>query len=300
MDTIATAPSPTTDVSRASPGVRAPDAIQSLLVHVDAGPHADARLRVARSLAQRLDATLTAFYAARPVIAQMSVGMGAAINSGAYAIFEEMDRSRRDAALARVEALRAEPGIPIAWQEARCDEALHSLARRSFYSDLLVLGQHDPRAEDSGVAAGFAESVLIESGSPALVLPWIAPPKTIGQRIVVAWKATASSGRALRAALPLLRRAAEVHVVSLGSEGPDADADALAAFLQLRGIESRLVRSYEAPDQVGDRLLSLAADVSADLMVMGCYGHSRARELMLGGVTRTVLRSMTLPVLMAH
>ena len=281
--------------------IAAPRGLQSLLVHVDAGPHAEARIRVARSLADRSGASVTACYAATPLIARMSIGIDGMTAASVFGQLDEIDRSRRNLALARIEQLRTEPGAPLEWQEARGMEPIRSLARRALYADLLVLGQHDPSIEDCGIPADFVESVVIQSGIPALVVPYIRAQQTVGTRVLVAWKETASTARALRAALPLLDRAEEVHVVSWGAEedsgvGPGA----VTAFLQQHGIESRLNFSAEQPSQVGERLLSMAADVSADLLVMGCYGHSRARELVLGGATRSILASMTLPVLMAH
>jgi nucleotide-binding universal stress UspA family protein len=304
MQTLANAASANADEVGARPLATAPIAspgtLQSLLVHMDAGPHAVTRVRAARRLAHAFDATVTACYAATPLIATLASSMDFAGAGPAFAILEEIDRSRRALALSRVEGLRDEPGAPLAWHEVGGIQQVRSLAHRSLYADLLVLGQATPLSTDWGVPGDFVEAVLVESGTPALVLPYVEVQKTIGERVLVAWKETAASGRALRAALPLLRRAAEVHVVAWGAEAFDPDPNAITGFLQRHGVESRLIHSATAPDDAGERLLSLAADLSADLMVMGCYGHSRAREFVLGGATRTVLRSMTLPVLMAH
>ena len=280
--------------------LRSLGALRSLVVHFDAGPRAEARLRVARSLAQRHDATVTAVYAATPAAAQLPISIEGAAIGPAYTFLAELDRQRRDDALARFQAVRAEPGAPVEWQEEGGVTLFRSFARRALHADLLVLGQHEPRAADVGVPADFVESIVIQSGTPALVVPYIPVRKTIGTRVVVAWKETAASARALRAALPMLQLANEVHVVSWREEGDDTDPNAVASYLSRHGVDSRVHDWPEKGGAIGDRLLSLASDVSADLLVMGCYGHSRARELVLGGVTRTLLRSMTLPVLMAH
>jgi nucleotide-binding universal stress UspA family protein len=235
------------------------------------------------------------------MIAHLSIGIDGMAGASVFEMLGGIDRSRRDLALTHIEKLRAEPGAPLRWQEAHGVEPIRSLAQRALYADLLVLGQHDPSIEDFGISADFVESVVIQSGCPALVIPYIGAQQTLAKRVLVAWKETASTARALRAALPLLAQAEEVHVVSWGEE-EDAGAgpDAVTVFLRQHGIESRLKGSARQPGQVGERLLSMAADVSADLLVMGCYGHSRARELVLGGATRSILASMTLPVLMAH
>ena len=107
---------------------------------------------------------------------------------------------------------------------------------------------------------------------------------------------------AVQTALPLLRQADRVTVLEWGARESDCRGAALdiGAYLELQGVQARLDRQAAEPAEVGELLLSRAADLGADLLVMGCYGHSRTREFVLGGATRTVLRSMTLPVLMCH
>jgi len=170
------------------------------------------------------------------------------------------------------------------------------------YADLLVLRQHDPEHPNSGLPADFAESVVIGSGRPALVLPYVDTGKTLGSTVLVAWKETAEAARAVSAALPLLQQASSVHVATWGVQDAPQVASGLdiASFLRAHGVHARFHHEREAGSDVGDLIQSLAADVSADLLVMGCYGHARARELVLGGASRTLLRSMALPVLMAH
>lgn len=276
-------------------------ALRSLVVHVDAGAHAGTRLRIARSLAQRHGARMTAVYAATSAAAQLPISIESAAIGPAYTFLADVDRARRDDARARFDAVCAEPGAAIDWQEESSLAVFRGFARRSLHADLLVLGQDDPGAPDVGVPADFVESVIIQSGTPALVLPYIPVRAALGTRVLVAWKETAASARALRAALPMLQLATEVRVVSWHHDGDDEpDLNAVASYLSSHGIASRVQNAPANDTEIGDRLLSTAADVSADLLVMGCYGHSRARELVLGGVTRTLLRSMTLPVLMAH
>jgi nucleotide-binding universal stress UspA family protein len=275
-------------------------ALQALVVHVDAGPHAEARLRFAGALAQRHDAAVTAVYAAASA-AQLPISIEGAAIGPVYELLADVDRTRREEAMARFEAVRAASLAPLAWEEANGAAPFWAFSRRALCADLLVLGQHDPAAADVGVPADFVESVLIQSGTPALVLPYVPVRSTFGNCALVSWKESAASARALRAALPMLQHASEVHLVSWVQDGEDAsEPNAVAEFLRRHGIASRVHCSTAKSDEVGDLVLSKAADVSADLLVMGCYGHSRARELVLGGVTRTVLHTMTLPVLMAH
>jgi len=142
--------------------------------------------------------------------------------------------------------------------------------------------------------------VTIASGKPALVVPYIGSPSASLDTVFVAWKETPQAAHALAAALPLLRAASAVHI-GIGADLPEESKTALQGFLRRHGVvDPQLHTLISDASEAGELMLSLAADVNADLMVMGCYGHSRARELVLGGASRTVFDSMTLPVLMAH
>ena len=134
------------------------------------------------------------------------------------------------------------------------------------------------------------------------LLPYIDTGSEFGQTVLIAWKDSAASARAVTAALPVLRLAKSVHVAAWDESGSPGDGEPLPIerFLQRHGVHAKVHRGGRPSGEVGELLLSLAADVQADLLVMGCYGHSRAREWLLGGVTRTIFQSMTLPVLMSH
>jgi nucleotide-binding universal stress UspA family protein len=193
--------------------------------------------------------------------------------------------------------------------EARTDHALiTTLARvvsmHARYADLAVLGQVDPD-EPPYVGIDLPEEVILASGRPVLVVPHDWAPGSLGERVVIAWDASREAARAVSDALPILEQAASVLVVSINpkstplghGEVPGAD---LALHLARHGVEVE-VQSVETDRmEIGDALLSFAADRGRDLLVMGAYAHSRVRELVLGGATRTILKSMTLPVLMAH
>jgi nucleotide-binding universal stress UspA family protein len=193
--------------------------------------------------------------------------------------------------------------------ETRTDHALETtlasvLSMHARYADLVLLGQVNP---DEPPYAGhhLPEEVVLASGRPMLVVPYIGAPATIGRRVMIGWDASREAARAVSDALPILEQAASVLVVSINpkstplghGEVPGAD---LALHLARHGVEVE-VQSVETDRmEIGDALLSFAADRGRDLLVMGAYAHSRMRELVLGGATRTILKSMTLPVLMAH
>lgn len=269
--------------------------IQQILIHLDAGPHNEPRLQVGRALGARLGASVAALYAVTPAYVEMALELSAGVPGDALL---SIDETRRSAARAALQRVGAEPGPQVEWREAG-EMPEHGFIHEALYADLLVLGQRDPDHRNTGVLPDFVQSVLLASGKPALVVPYICTRAPAFETVFVAWKETRESARALDAALPLLREADTVHI-GLDAEMPAANEALLRGFLARHGIEARTHKVVSEASTAGEILLSRAADLGAELMVMGCYGHSRARELALGGASRTVLQSMTLPVLMAH
>lgn len=275
--------------------------IRSLLVHLDASPRSAERLRLARTLAAKQGATVTALLAVTPIYLDAALAYTADANTAA--LLQEAEAAQRRSARAVFEAEAARPGPPLNWAEPTTGPASSDFAAQALCADMLLLGQRD-RADPFayGVPADFVQSVLIESGKSALVVPYVGTFADVGREILVAWKPTREAARAVSAALPLLQQAQRVHVVIWDEGGPVPAAGAgLEGYLRAHAVQvHRFVQGAPAPQDPGEALLSLASDVGADLLVMGCYGHTRTREFLLGGATRTVLASMTLPVLMAH
>ncbi|MEO7336298.1 MAG: universal stress protein [Caldimonas sp.] len=274
--------------------------IKSILVHFDLSAASKERLRVASRIAAVHEAHVTALYAVSSIYAVYPFAIVSSPEAAAVLLGVEESRAI-GARAAFAEASRGLSPLPT-WAETTFlpERAVASQAR---YADLLVLGQPEPgAATDVGLPGDFAASVLIDSGRPALVIPYVGAPEVIGDVAVVAWKNTPEAARALGAALPLLQRCKRVHVVTWVEDGDAEPAGPLDIETSLRrhGIDATLHRHSAAPESVGEMLLSFVTDVSADLLVMGCYGHGRMREWVLGGATRVVLASMTVPVLMSH
>ena len=276
--------------------------LKSILVHVDASPHCPVRLAQAQQLAEAHDCAVTALFAASPTDLQYPFGMAPGLEVTAMA--NVIETSRREQARTYFDAAVAAGSHRLEWAELRPEQGLKAFNRCALYTDLVLLGQHDPRLGSAqNVPADFVEWTLHDSGKPALVLPYTTRQPLPLRTALVAWKESREAARALSAALPLLRQADKVHVVMWNdSQTPriPADAASLLAYLQRQGVVAEVHPQGPATSQLGDHLLSLAADLGADLLVMGCYGHARIREWVTGGVTRTVLASMTLPVLMSH
>ena len=269
--------------------------LASILVHLDALQRSRMRLELSRTLAQRLDATVTALYAVTPSVLQPTPPFP---ESGSFVPETlRLDTQRREQARALVDQLQV-PGEPrLRWAELSLLKVLlPGIVREALCQDLVVLGQYDPAdPAGAGVPADFVESVVVDSGKPVLVLPWAGRFSDVGRRVLIAWKPTREAAQALSAALALLQPGAQVRVVGWG-----CDPTEVRPLLLRHGIDATY--SHEGPDtgHVGESMLVRAADFGADLLVMGCCGHGRARELVLGGASRTVLAAMTLPVLMAQ
>jgi nucleotide-binding universal stress UspA family protein len=274
---------------------------KSILVHYDAGRTAPARLETAIEIANTHGAHIACLYALSAVpAASYAYEATEVIREAAQRVrAERLVEARRgyDECLRRTGFDRAE------WRESEADarDAVTSQAR---YADLVVIGQKNPEWP-SGVDREFERSVPLAVGRPVLVVPYAYERRPVGHRVMVAWNASRESARAVSDALPLLKRASHAHVVAFRPEKSDAahgeepGAD-IAQYLARHGVKVTVSR-YDAPDvDVGNQLLSRAFDLSADLIVMGAWGHSRLREFVLGGVTRTLLESMTVPVLMSH
>lgn len=277
---------------------------RDLLVHVDDGRSCARRIEAAVRLAARHDAHLTGLY----LIVEVPLlnYIREYIPPETRATMAAEAEAKADAALARFREAAEKGGIEY---ETRIDRALDTtlpgvMSMHARYADLLVLGQVDPD-EPPEVGHHLAEEVLLASGRPALVVPYIGAPETLGERVVVAWDASREAARAVSDAMPLLERAKSVLVLSFDPEAspfghgelPGAD---IALHLARHGVQVEVRREHAGELDVGNAILSYIADRSADLLVMGAYAHSRVRELVLGGVTRTMLESMTVPVLMAH
>jgi len=170
------------------------------------------------------------------------------------------------------------------------------------YADLVLIGQTDA-SDDSKVPTDFPERLVLAAGRPVLILPAVGKFATIGKRILIAWNPSREATRAVTDAIPLLQRADNVHVMAVnpkaGEHGSVPGAD-IGLYLARHGVRVDVKTDHGAEIDVGNELLSRAADLDADLIVMGGYGHSRLKEWVLGGATRTILESMTAPVLMSH
>ncbi|MEM7223868.1 MAG: universal stress protein [Pseudomonadota bacterium] len=278
-------------------------AIKDILLHLDQSPSCGDRIRLSLELASVRDAHVTGIYPA--LEPQWPVELHSHM---AAEVLDQQRQDIREAGQAKVQGFAGEAleanvsaeGLVVPCQEGALAAAL---ARHARCADLLVLGQSDPD-DPLSTPSHLVESVIMASGCPTLLVPYIGYRETPGERVMVAWDGGRESARAVTDALPFLSAAESVILLlvdgkSKAANGEEPGSD-LARHLARHGCRVE-VQSVESGNlSIGDTILSRLADQAVDLLVMGAYGHSRLRELVLGGVTRHILGHMTVPVLMSH
>ena len=280
---------------------------KDLLVHLDSSRQGAQRLAYALEWAARDRAHLVGLYTwdLVPALAEL-----ARAYPGRIETFEtytkmrvaELARAKEGENQFRSALLRAE--VQGEWRFVEGTPAA-TVALHARYVDLTMVGQVDPAHSGDGTKRFIPEETLLSAGRPLVIIPYAGQFQSVGRRVVVGWKPTREATRALADALPILQQAEKVSVLTVN---PDRGADMepgipaadIALHLARHGVRVE-ARTTIADDIVtGDVLLNEVADYGADLLVMGGYGHRQMREAMFGGVTRHILKSMTVPVLMAH
>ncbi|TAN61224.1 MAG: universal stress protein [Magnetospirillum sp.] len=273
-------------------------AYKDILVQVDNAPQCAERLALAARLASRSQGHLIA----------LNVRTCPPMPQYIRAQFDNIDGLREhwnaEAAKATrtlVDAAAGAAGVAVEWRDVSGEMAA-TVALHARYADITVLGQSE---ESEAGERPLADSLILDVGRPVIMVPYAGRFRTIGERVLVAWNGSREATRAVHDALPLLMSAKLVHVMAVNPRGgmaghgdiPGAD---ICLHLSRHGVNAVCEHMRSEDLNVGEMLLSRAADEDADLIVMGAYGRSRLRELVLGGATRHLLRHMTVPVLMSH
>ena len=276
---------------------------KSIVVHLDASDRAHPRLELALRLAKRFEAHLTGLYAVfTPEARSFYVMAGSAEYFEAH---NALRRERRGALERLFHAEMARAGVDGEWIEPHGHANL-AVPRSARCADLVIAGQDDPNDPESYIGDHFPETLVMSAGRPVLLVPYTGFFPSVGERVMIAWDGGRESARAVHDALPILKAAKQVTLVTIDAGGdephgtrlPGAD---IATSIARHGVKVEVsATECVAGASAGELLLSRAADLGADLIVMGGYGHARWQELVMGGATRTILGSMTLPVLMSH
>lgn len=303
-------------------------AIKTILVHADASRHAPARYAMAAALALAHGAHLTGA-AATGVSALVYPAAQGGLPGGLLDSYFGALREQLDAVLDHFARTVDPLGVEYD-KRLLIDAAGDGLVALSAHADLLVLSQDDPAESLAHGDQRLPDYVIVNAPRPVLLVPnayapAAATPAQAPQRILVAWNGSRQAAAAVGHALPLLRAADSVTVATFGEDpaapqraagvgagvvagtgvgahtgnADHADHADLLVYLRRHGIAAAFDARPE-PVDMGHALLALAHQHGCDLIVMGCYGHARLRELCLGGVSRTLLRSSPVPLLMAH
>jgi nucleotide-binding universal stress UspA family protein len=272
---------------------------KTILVHVDQSPRAPARIALAASIAREHGAHLVGA-AMTGISRYIFHGSNVDITRTVLDAQLQILVDSANAALARFETIAA--GLEGVSFEKRLvdDDDGPGLAMQARYADLVVVSQSDPDVPLTRIAPDLPAYLMLHSACPVLITPFSGAPAAVGTHPLLAWDESVQASRAVASAVPLLQRArkASLVVFNAGLEPLLAGAD-IALYLARHGVNVEVLRE-ETENEVGFALLELAARLGSDLLVMGGYGHARFREVVLGGVTQTMLTNMTIPVMMSH
>jgi len=282
-------------------------ALKNLLLYLDDTKACAKRIDAALALADAHGAHMTALYC----IAEFQRASWVMVPPEFHEKQREGMEERAREALQDFRGKAERWGVEYDTRTARtnAETIADELALHARYTDLVVLGQFDPDDPPIG-GHHIPEQVVLSAGRPALVVPYIGAPleggqPVFGRNVMVAWDAGREAARAVNDAMPLLEKARHVDLVvvnpvkSAQRHGAEPGAD-MALQLARHDVEVTLDHVDARDMDAGDVILARVSDRGSDLLVMGAYGHSRVRELALGGVTRTVLEQMTVPVLFSH
>jgi nucleotide-binding universal stress UspA family protein len=277
--------------------------LKTVVVHADDSPRLNQRLDAAIRLARGFDAELVGVYIVSTPELVPSVAALLPPDVVAQRLRETGDAQHRAENLFR--QATAAVGLGALDWRAPAGPAIAAAVAHARCSDIVVVGQPKSGDIDPLFDGELVTTVMLSAGRPTLIVPHIGARPTLGENVLIAWDGGREAARAIADALPILVRARQVVITSI-NEDPDRPAvnaqaqSRLAAYLRRHGVEPQVKQYDGRRADVSEALLSRAADLGTDLIVMGGYGHPRLREMVLGGATRSMLRTMTVPVLMSH
>lgn len=275
---------------------------RDLLVHIPTErsprPGIDASVSIAVSANARLDAISTGYVSTNiPFVAEGSAAIASSLQ------FEyERALERADAALGvfEVEAKNAHVNYGRYALNGTFAEIVSRVAEAARLHDLTIVSQGDPDHETFDNQ--LPPELLLQAGGPLLFIPYTFQGAFKASRIGICWDGSRLAARALRDAMPFITKADVLTTITLNASDVPADAspERLVKHLARKGLPAKTISFQSDRGNVQSSILSIAADESLDLLIMGGYGHSRLQETVFGGVTREMFRSMTVPVLMSH
>ncbi len=279
--------------------------INTILVSLNAKDRADVVLRIACELAREHEAHLIGIYVVPDV---KPVAMFEAYLATDF--FEEQQKKFNrcgDKMLRVFEKETSKYSLTSEWIQVRAanQTLADDVIAHSGQADLIIMNQTDTWATSLDPEPDFADRLIMASGRPVLMVPNSGDFKTIGKRVIIGWKPTREAVRAVHDALPILVKSEKVTLVTIDTQGVSYAEETSSTHQMVEMLRRHSVNVAEQALVISDipaeeALLNEAAVHRADLIVVGAYGHSRLRELLLGGVTRFLLNHSTVPVLMSH
>jgi len=273
-------------------------------IFVQAGPEpfASRSVQIAADLARRQEASLVGVYLEPPLPSAFQTGLDAPLpQSTVDALIAQHQAEAGKAARHAREAFEraaAGEGVPAEWRVI--GGTFNDLVRTARTADLLVV-PGPPKHGADGILIAPVDTLVLSSGGPVLVVPDLGAGTAVGARIVVAWNGSREAARAMRDALPLLKQAQAVTAVVVGHGDETADAEStLVTYFERHGCAGSVTRLPVFEERPREVLLRHAAQIEADLIVMGLYGHSRLQEFVLGGMSRDMLEGSPFPMLLSH
>jgi nucleotide-binding universal stress UspA family protein len=282
--------------------------LRDILVFLDGGSAAEGRLQLAINIARDHEACLSGVFLQNGQVTASPRGHPAPwLELAAGPLIPGAIATSQNAMLAdnaeeefreRLRSLRIEGDWHVL-ERANASELI-TLAQAA---DLVVIGQTKPGARKA--PAWRPEEIVVCCGRPVLMVPYVGNYPKVGRRVLVAWDGSREAVRALNDALPLIRGAEEVTLMTVCARPKDLDptngsTGSVVRHLARHGITGRPTQALHLGGAISDELLSRTVDLAADLLVAGAYHHSQLRESLIGGVSRELFQHMTLPVLMSH
>lgn len=272
---------------------------KTILVHVDESSRASERIKIAAAIAMTQTAHLIGSAMSGASRYLLQTYLPDELDPG-FNTHLALLRERAQRGLEEFEAAVQKLGLPSFEKRLVDDEAGEGICMQARLADLVVIGQYDPQESSPVVMPDFPQYVVLHSGRPVLLVPHAGRFDEIGKRVLIAWDGSMEITRTVTSALPLLKRAQLVEVVAFNeSAQAQPAAEDVLLYLRRHDVQAEVLRR-RCDDGIGEALLTLAATLGSDLIVMGGYGHVRFQEILLGNVTRTALETMSVPVLMSR
>lgn len=268
--------------------------IKDIFVYVDNDMDCESRLESASSLCKTFEAQLTGLYLLQKI--SIPAYAGAYMPVEVYEANDEETLKLRDKAKAIFTAKAESLNIMGNFRAAEGDVST-ALNHYSRYADLLIVPQRKSDRFDFNPYYQLPD-VLLGAACPVLLLPDNKNPVLPPETALLAWDGKRECARALKASMPMLSQVKRIDVVAVNCD--DDDATEIARHIAHHGIETKVHSVADSQSDIGETILNQASVLDNQMIIMGAYGHSRIRELMLGGTTRHILEHVQLPVLFSH